>query len=39
MRNEELDKLLEKFYKGETTNEEENVLKSFFSENIVPDRL
>lgn len=37
MRNEDLEKLLEKFYKGETTNEEENVLKAFFSENIVPD--
>lgn len=36
MNNEELKRLLEKFYDGESSAEEEEVLKSFFSENDIP---
>jgi hypothetical protein len=36
MNKEELNRLLEKFYNGESTEEEEDLLKSFFSEDRIP---
>ena len=37
MKTDELNKLLEKFYNGESTEEEERDLRVFFSENIIPE--
>lgn len=37
MKKEELDKLLNKYYNGESTEDDENVLKTFFSGNEVPE--
>ena len=37
MKKEELKKLLEKYYSGETTNDEEKLLKDFFSDRKVDD--
>jgi len=37
MKEEELKRLIEKYYNGETTVEEEHALRDFFSKNNVPD--
>jgi len=37
MKKQDLDQLLEKYYKGESTEQEESILSAFFSRNDVPD--
>ena len=37
MKKEELDRLLEKYYKGESIEEDEKALRAFFSKNSIPE--